>query len=103
VPGERDIVEARVVEGGKKMRKIGIRELKAHLSETVRDVQEQGEIVDITCRGEIVARIVPVPNEGASHSSTRAAIMDLNSLRAEIGRLWTPGLSVQEVIDDIRR
>lgn len=80
------------------MKTIGMTELKAHLSAVLREVQEQGELINITCRGKVVARIVPVSTEGA-----RATIADLNSLRAEIGRLWTPGVSVPDMIDDIRR
>ncbi len=40
--------------------KIGIRELKARALQVVREVRETGEAVDITYRGEIVARLTPV-------------------------------------------
>lgn len=38
---------------------VGIRELKQRTSEIVRLVQDSGRGVDITCRGKVVARIVP--------------------------------------------
>ncbi|HEY4278819.1 MAG TPA: type II toxin-antitoxin system prevent-host-death family antitoxin [Conexibacter sp.] len=40
------------------MREIGVRELKAHLSEVLRQV-EHGEPVRVTSRGRTVAEIVP--------------------------------------------
>ncbi|MCA9858414.1 MAG: type II toxin-antitoxin system prevent-host-death family antitoxin [Thermomicrobiales bacterium] len=41
------------------MSSVGVRELKEHASEIVRRVREDGETIDITYRGEIVATIVP--------------------------------------------
>lgn len=41
------------------MPSVGIRELKEHTSEIVRRVRDDGETIDITYRGEIVATIVP--------------------------------------------
>ena len=40
--------------------RVGVRELKEHTSEVVRRVREDHETVDITFRGEVVARLVPV-------------------------------------------
>lgn len=41
------------------MSSVGVRELKEQTSEIVRRVREDGETIDITYRGEIVATIVP--------------------------------------------
>ena len=41
------------------MSSVGVRELKEHASEIVRRVREDGETIDVTYRGEIVATIVP--------------------------------------------
>ncbi len=41
------------------MSSVGVRELKEHASEIVRRVREDGETIDITYRGEIVATISP--------------------------------------------
>lgn len=41
------------------VRRVGLRELKERMSEIVRKVEEDGESVDITRRGSVVARIVP--------------------------------------------
>ncbi len=41
------------------MSSVGVRELKEQTSEIVRRVREDGETIDITYRGEIVATITP--------------------------------------------
>jgi prevent-host-death family protein len=41
------------------MSSVGVRELKEMTSEIVRRVREDGETIDVTYRGEIVATIVP--------------------------------------------
>jgi prevent-host-death family protein len=41
------------------MASVGVRELKEHTSEIVRRVRDDGETIDITYRGEVVATIVP--------------------------------------------
>jgi prevent-host-death family protein len=40
------------------MRSVGIRQLQQHASAVIRDVQA-GEVVEITQRGRVVARLVP--------------------------------------------
>jgi len=42
------------------VKRVGISELKAHLSAYVREVKT-GEIFDITYRGQVVARLLPAP------------------------------------------
>ena len=41
------------------MASVGVRELKEHTSEIVRRVRDDGETIDITYRGEVVATIQP--------------------------------------------
>jgi prevent-host-death family protein len=45
------------------MRAIGIRALRQHASRYLRDVQ-RGETIEVTDRGQPVARLVPVPRAG---------------------------------------
>lgn len=42
---------------------IGVRDLKARLSEYLERV-ERGEVIDVTHRGRPVARLVPIPGKG---------------------------------------
>ena len=62
------------------MTTVGIRELKTNTSEIVRRVRELGEIIDITHRGEVVARLIPA-------HPTVTPIEELNGLWAEMDRL----------------
>jgi prevent-host-death family protein len=41
------------------MRSVGVRELKEHTSEILRRVRDEGEIVEVTLRGQVIARVVP--------------------------------------------
>jgi antitoxin (DNA-binding transcriptional repressor) of toxin-antitoxin stability system len=85
------------------MATVGIRELKEHTKDILRQVQEQGQAVDIIYRGEVIARIVPVTRSAASIERTRAAIADLKQLAAEIGALNLPPTDVQVLMDQERR
>jgi prevent-host-death family protein len=45
---------------------ISVTELKARCIEIIREVEANGEIVEITRRGEVVARLLPVTNAVAA-------------------------------------
>jgi prevent-host-death family protein len=83
------------------MKTIGIRELKKHLSEALRDVQA-GEIIEVTNRGQIIARVVPVKPQRHSPEAVRAALTDLDSLAAEIALYWPEGVSAADAVNDAR-
>ena len=84
------------------MKTIGIRELKEHLSEALREVQAGGSI-EVTNRGEVIARIVPVRAQPHDRESIQAWITDMDRLAAEISAHWHDGVSAQEAVDDVRR
>lgn len=54
------------------MRQVGIRELKQRTSEVLRRVREDGESVDVTYRGRVVARLVPVEKAARKRSDAAA-------------------------------
>ena len=83
------------------MKTIGIRELKKHLSESLREVQA-GEIIEVTNRGQVVARVVPVKPRSHNPETMRAALADLDSLAAEIATYWPKGVSASDAINDAR-
>lgn len=60
----------------RRRRRVGIRDCKAHLSEIVRRVRS-GEVVEITDRGEPVARIVPVRPAAVAGDPYEASIRAL--------------------------
>ena len=82
---------------------VGIRELKANASEIVRRVREQGEIINITYHGEVVARLVPAQPAPPAADEIAALLVDLDQLAAEIGAAWPRGVSAQAAIQDVRR
>lgn len=86
------------------MQTIGVRELKERISEVLRLVQEQGEIIEVTNRGEVVARLVPAQRAPAAESLSDDEIWtDLERISAEIGAQWPAGLSAVDAVRDARR
>ncbi len=87
------------------MKVIGIRDLKAHLSEILKLV-EAGEVVKITRRGRSIARIEPMPptplNRKPTQQEIAEAIESVDRMAAEIGKYATPGVTVEQIINDIR-
>jgi prevent-host-death family protein len=68
------------------MGSVGVRELKAHTSQVLRRVRERGEEIDVTYRGRVVARLIPV--RGGRSGRLGAVWSDLDRLAAEIGARW---------------
>jgi prevent-host-death family protein len=68
------------------MDSVGIRELKARTSEVLRRVRERGEEIEVTHRGRVIARLVPV--KGARQKRLSSVWTDLDRLAAEIGARW---------------
>ena len=56
------------------MASVGVRELKQRTSEVLRRVRERGEPVDVTFRGEVVARLVPVVRRRSGRTRAAAAV-----------------------------
>jgi prevent-host-death family protein len=84
------------------VRTIGIRELKANISEILRQVEEKGEIVEVTRHGSVVARLVPA-RSGLSDAEIRAALASLDSLAIEISKHVKGPTNVAEMLSDMRR
>jgi prevent-host-death family protein len=97
---------------GPALRTVGIRELRARAGEIVREVRETGQPVDITVRGEVVARLTP-PSASESDATSAQANADrriavddwlrkMDEVSQQIGTAWPAGVSAQDVIDDVR-
>ncbi len=65
--------------------KVGIRELKARAPQVVREVRETGEAVDITYRGEVVARLSPA-REARGHGDFVTAWKHFDEVVREVGK-----------------
>ena len=84
------------------MRTIGVRELKAHLGDVLRDVRERDEVFIVTNRGRRIARLVPETTTAASDFDAEAW-SDMDRLAEEIGRSWPRGSSAADAVSADRR
>jgi prevent-host-death family protein len=82
---------------------VGVRELKHQVSSLLRLVREEGEMVEITYRGEPVARLVPVNAPAPAPEEMAAILTDLEQLSAEISAKWPDGVSALDAVNDVRR
>ncbi len=90
------------------MRTIGIRDLKTHLSEILRQVHEEGQVIEVTNHGEIVARVVPVRKGGwlktkSKDQAESTVWTDLERLAAEIGTHLPERVDAVQAVRDVRR
>ncbi len=83
------------------MRTVGIRELRERLSQIVREVSEQREIIQITHHGRVVAQIAPA-TQPPSEKEWREYWEKMDSLAAEIGKYWPTGVSAAQAIAEDR-
>jgi prevent-host-death family protein len=88
------------VKPGVEMVSVGIRELKQQTSELIRRVREEGEEIQVTYRGEVVALLVPVRH--TRKPEEERAWADLDLLAAEIQARWPEGVSASEAIAEGR-
>lgn len=84
------------------MSEVGIRELKANASELVRRVRE-GEIIDITYYGEVVARLIPAKQSKPAAEELESLWRSMDELAEEIGAKWTGSSSAVDAVREGRR
>jgi prevent-host-death family protein len=86
------------------MTRIGVRELKIHLSEVIKDVQDNNARYTITNRGEPVALLVPYSRAAETGPEDPAtAWKELVDLLHEAGRTATSTESTEETMRWLRR
>jgi prevent-host-death family protein len=84
-------------------RSIGVRELKENTSRILRRVREKGEEIQITYRGQVIARLTPVARTRQSTKDMEIVWSDLDRLAAEIGSRWPVEVSAVEAVREARR
>jgi len=87
---------------------VGVRELKTHASEIVRNLRERRTRYVITYRGQPVGLLMPLdeadPAELAPTDKSATAVWkELARLGEEIGRGWRSPLTSAELLSEIRR
>jgi prevent-host-death family protein len=80
---------------------MGVRELKARLSEVLNEVQA-GEVVEITRNGRTVARLIPVRLE-VGPKERLAVLAAMDKMSEELGRLTPDPTDVTQMLSDMRR
>jgi prevent-host-death family protein len=87
------------------MAEIGVRELKTHASEIVREVKEHRKRYTITRRGRPVALLIPLEEGGPLQTGAegRDAWEELLRLGEEISRGWQVPQSGVELLSEMRR
>jgi prevent-host-death family protein len=81
-------------------RSVGIRELKQDASRLIRSLQETGQELAVTVRGETVAVLVPVRQPP---KRAKSVWTDLDRLARDIGRRWPKGRGATSVVREGRR
>jgi prevent-host-death family protein len=87
---------------------VGVRELKTHASEIIREVREERARYVITYRGRPVGMLVPLEEPGSkalpvTEPSDATAWETLTRLGEEIGREWRSSLTSTELLSEMRR
>jgi prevent-host-death family protein len=85
------------------VRRVGLRELKERLSEIVRQVEEDGEAVDITRRGAVIARVVPVQTRPRfDREAFERRWAEHEAFARHISDGWPEGVTAVDAIRDVR-
>lgn len=82
--------------------RIGVRTLKEQASEILRRVREDGESFEVTCRGRVIALVIPVIEPG-DNTSLPAFRRGWDQLGEEISAQWPRDVSAVDAIGEGRR
>jgi prevent-host-death family protein len=89
---------------------IGVRELREHTSEVLRQIREQRAEYIVTYQGRPVALLLPVDSEAveeamvqAGRKSVEGGLETWRRVMGQVSRDWPADKSTQELIDEIRR
>jgi len=86
------------------MPRIGLRHLKTHASQVLRDVEDNRVRYVVTNRGDPVAVIVPyAPEEEVERQTREQAWSRLLSLRERMGEIRSQPFSAEELLRELRR
>ena len=82
---------------------IGIEELETNVTEIVQRVHDEGEAIDITSHGEVIARLIPAPKASAKNEELEDLMRDLDEIGAEIASQQTGTFSAVDLVREMRR
>jgi prevent-host-death family protein len=84
-------------------RSVGVRELKEHTTQILRQVRQRSVEVQITYRGQIIARLLPVRLTKSTLAQRSTVWTDLDELATEIGARWPAKVSAVDAVREGRR
>ena len=80
------------------------RELVTRINEILRLIEEEGETIEITDKGKVVAHVVPTNTlQKPADNKLIASLQGIDELAARIGARWKNDLDAVEAIRDVRR
>jgi prevent-host-death family protein len=82
---------------------VGVRELREDLSKYLQRVRDEGEVIEITVRGEPVARVIPMRRQARPPEESAKRFSDLDQLIAEISARTKDNIGAVETVREIRR
>jgi prevent-host-death family protein len=82
---------------------VGVRELREDLSKYLQLVRDESATLEITIRGEPIARLVPIRQQPPNPEEVAKRFVDLDQLIAEIEARRTDDISAVETVREIRR
>lgn len=86
------------------MDSVGIKELKRDASGVLRRVRENKETIEVTYRGKVVARIVPIENsEQTPKRKWEDDWEDMNELADRISKRWPKEVSAVDAVREQRQ
>ena len=84
------------------MQTIGVRELRLRASEVLRQLRDEGAAFEVTYRGRVIARLVPVTSTPADRNIDEFW-QSWDRLAREIAEAWPPGVSAIDAVREDRR
>lgn len=84
------------------LERIGVRELKENASEIMGRVRDHHDMDEITYRGRVITRLVPIAELGTVESP-ESFWAELDRITAEIGKRWPGGVTAGEAVAEQRR
>ncbi len=86
------------------MKTLRVHELVEHIDEILRMVEEEGETIDVTKRGKVIAHLIPASEpEKPAKRDLKSFWEETDRLAAEIGTYLPEKVDAVEIIRDVRR
>ncbi len=86
------------------MKTLKANELIEHIAEILRMVEEEGETIDVTKKGKVIARVVPTREpEKPGKKDLKDFWEETDRLAAEIATYLPEKVDAVEIIRDVRR